>query len=245
MGIPATFHFGYFRGAKNWDWTEIHTLCIKSCHHFAKAETIIVHYDRDGEGPAWDAVKALPYVSWTQVEPTWTQNGVTLTDQRAFNDVFRLRTLYTQGGWYCDLDFIFIKSFEGLAGDAEAVIGIQNKQRKKLAAGLMGCVPGAAFIKAYLDKYENYSEADMKKFWVPANVWPWELSQIHPVKLIERNVLYPFGWSNVLFWSGKPVPLKKARAVHLWESLYKDADEAALLKSCLAPYIQELKSLIL
>jgi hypothetical protein len=237
--IPFVFHFSYFRGSTLWKWTDLHTLCILSCHEKAKAERIIVHYDMDGDGPAWDEVKKFDFVEWRKVSPLWEINGHAVTDQRIAADYFRLCILESEGGFYADLDFVFLKSFETLRHN-QAVIGTQCPQKFKLACGLMGAVPHSAFIKAYLESYKEWNPAAEKKFWIHANVIPWNLSKLHPVTVLPRKIFYPLAWSNKTFWTGKPICMNNAMAIHLWESKHPDITKEVLTKTPLGSTIHEM-----
>lgn len=239
MLIPMTFHFSFYRGSKDWRWRDIHTLCLRSCQKVAGAQKIVVHYDQPDSGPLWDEAWALPNIEWRQVKFEPTINGHTVIDQRIICDVYRLQTLWAEGGFYCDLDFVFLKSFDKFR-DNEAIIGTQCKQKCKLACGLMGARPGSAFIKAYLDRYQEWSPDLQKKFWVVANNWPWDLAQQHPVTVLPRPVFYPVAWSNKSFWTGGKVALRNAHALHLWETLKPDLTLDGLRKTCLSSHIEQV-----
>jgi hypothetical protein len=236
--IPMTFHFSFYRGTQDWKWRDIHTLALRSCRKFAGAQKIIVHYDEPDTGELWDEAWALPDIEWRKVKFTPTINTHTVTDQRIICDVYRLQTLWEEGGFYCDLDFVFLKSFEPLR-DADAIIGTQCKQKMKLACGLMGCMPGSTFIRAYLDKYQEWSPELQKKFWIVANNWPWDLAQKYPVKVLQRTVFYPVAWSNKSFWSGGKVALRNAHALHLWETLKPHLTIDDLRKTALSSHIEQ------
>lgn len=236
--IPLVFHFAYFRGKTNWQWMDFHTLCLQSCLSRANPERIIVHYDREGEGTAWEAARALP-IEWRQVTIADTINGFPVTDQRLWVDVYRLGVLQAEGGFFCDLDFVFLKNFEPLRHHT-AIIGTQCKQKKKLACGLMGCVPGSAFIQAYLDAYKEWSPAEEKAFWRFANNIPWDLSLKHEVTVLPRVTFYPMAWSNKTFWTGAVPKLKQAYAIHLWESLHPELSMEVLMKTGLAEEIKRI-----
>jgi len=237
--IPLVFHFAYFRGKTNWAWLDVHTLCLQSCIARAKPAKIIVHYDREGDGPAWWSARLLDDIEWRQVSPADTINGHPVTDQRLWVDVYRLQVLLAEGGFFCDLDFVFLKNFEQLR-HSEAVIGTQCKQKKKLACGLMGCVPGSAFIKAYLDAYSEWTPKEEKQFWEYANTVPWNLSLTHPVTVLPRVVFYPMAWSNKTFWQGAVPKLKNSYAIHLWESLHPELCMDVLYKTGLADEIRAI-----
>jgi hypothetical protein len=237
--IPMTFHFAFYRGTTDWHWRDIHTLSLKSCQRYTGATRIIVHYDREDSGPTWDAARAIGGVEWRQTSFCPTVNGFPVADQRLSVDVYRLQTLWEEGGFFCDLDFVFLKSFEKLR-DTPAVIGTQCKQKQKLNCGLMGCVPGSAFIRAYLDKYQSWEPMMEKKFWIVANNWPWELSTRHPVTVMNRPTFYPVAWSNKTFWSGGKACLKNAHAIHLWESLKPTLTVDDLRQTVLLPYVESV-----
>jgi len=237
--IPMVFHFAYYRGTTNWAWRDIHTLCLLTCKRYTGATKIVVHYDREGEGEWWEKARALGGIEWRQSSFTPTIAGHAVTDQRIICDVFRLQTLWEEGGFFCDLDFVFIKSFETFR-DAQAVIGTQCPQKRKLACGLMGCVPGSTFIRAYLDSYQTWDPTQQKHWWIYANIIPWNLSTQFPVMVLKRPTFYPVTWTNKTFWKGEKVSLKNAHAVHLWETLKPNLTVQELRQTILLPYLEEV-----
>lgn len=237
--IPMNFHFTFCRGTTNWAWRDIHTLCLQTCKKYAGAAKLVVHYDRDGEGPAWDAARSLGSIEWRQTSFQPIIHGQPVTDQRLIHDTHRLQTLWAEGGWYADLDFVFLKDFHPLR-DADAVIGTQCKQKSKLNCALIGSRPGSPFIRAYLDKYLECKPDDYKKaWWVYANNIPWELSQAHAVTVLPRPAFYPVAWSNKNFWAGGRTCLRNSYAVHLWETLHPDVTVDSLRKTVLREHVEE------
>jgi len=196
--------------------------------------------DAPGSGEAWDQAQALSNVEWRPTVFPESINGLPITDQRISCDIHRLRTLQTEGGFFADLDFVFLGSFETLRHN-EAIIGIQCKAKQKLACGLMGSVPGGAFITAYLDAYKDWTPEEQSKWWKFANTVPWTLSKLHPVTVIARPMFYPWCWSNKKFIKGGVINLKKSVAIHLWESLYPEVNVEALKKTAVARWIKELE----
>lgn len=238
------FHFAFFRGATNWGWRDIHTLCLKSCLRRTGAEKIVVHFDREDSNPAWEEARGLPKIEWRLVQPGDEVNGHKVTDQRLLVDVYRLRVLLMEGGWFSDLDFVFLKDFRSLRG-WPAVIGIQCRQKMKLACGLMGAVPGSTFILAYLRAYNDWNPAESKKAWGFSSSVPWTLSKTQAVHVVDRSAFYPVSWSNKTFWDGAPCPLRHSYAVHLWEPLHPDMSLESLEKTCLGEEIQNIENNVL
>jgi hypothetical protein len=237
--IPMVFHFAFFRGATNWPWLDFHTLCLKSCQVRSGAEKIIVHYDLEGEGEAWEAAKAIPNIEWRVASTFYELNGHPLTDQRVMVDYYRLQVLYNEGGFFCDLDFMFLKNMTALR-HSPAVIGTICQQKKKLGCGLMACVPGSEFIKAYIESYKDWNPAEQKKVWVFASVVPWLLSLKHPVTVLKRSAFYPLAWSNKTFWLGQPINIKNSYCIHLWESGHPHMTVPLLMNTCLASEIAKV-----
>lgn len=238
--IPSVFHFAYYRGTKNFVWRDIHTLCLRSCRANTGIANIVVHYDAPGAGTHWDEARALPGIEWRLTDFAATINGYDVTDQRIICDMYRLRTLEREGGFFADLDFVFLGSFESLRHN-EALIGTQCRAKKKLACGLMGCVPGAAFIRAYIAAYDNWTPKEQIKFWNYANSVPWALSSIHPVTVVPRPAFYPWCWSNRKFLAGAPINIKTAIAIHLWESLHQDLTVDVLKTTVIGPAIAKVQ----
>jgi len=233
------FHFAFIRGATDWPWLDFHTLCLKSCVARCGAARIVVHYDRDGAGADWDAARAIPDIEWRAVAPFYELNGHPLTDQRVMVDYYRLQVLYNEGGFFCDLDFMFLKNFTALR-HYPAVIGTICQQKKKLGCGLMGAVPGSDFIKAYIESYKDWNPAEQKKVWVFASVIPWQLSLTHPVMVLKRSAFYPLAWSNKTFWLGQAINMRDSYCVHLWESGHPQMTVPLLMKTCIAPEISKV-----
>lgn len=235
--IPLIFHFAYFRGKTNWAWRDFHTVCLQTCKGRAGPEKIVVHYDRDGEGSDWEAARDIPGIEWRQVTPASTINGYPVKDQRLWCDIYRLDTLDKEGGFFCDLDFIFLKSFEEIRRTV-AVIGTQCIQKKKLNIAVLGSVPGSAFIQAFKAEYAKWTPDQEKHTWTYANTVPWELSLKYPVTVLKRNAFYPVTWSNKSFWNGEEFSFENSFAVHLWEHLHPELCVPQLMETCLGDTIQ-------
>jgi hypothetical protein len=239
--IPMVFHFGFIRGNTNYSWSDTATLCLKSCLARACPERIVIHYDRPDEGPAWDEARALPKVEWKLRTPTTEINGIKVTYQALWKDQIALQVLFEEGGWFCDLDNIFLKSFEPLRHNP-AVIGTQCSQKKKLNCAILGSVPGGRFITAYRDSYKNWGAKDEKIFWNFANNVPWALWKKDPdsVCVLKRAAFYQLGWSNKSFWHGKELILKNSFALHWWNALHPGTTVEVLLKTGLQEEIQKI-----
>ena len=232
-------HFAFFRGETLFKWRDIHTLCLQSCRFFTGAQKIVVHYDVSGEGDHWNQAVLIPGIEWRNTTFSTTINGHPVTDQRIACDMYRLQTLNTEGGFFCDLDFLFLGSFETLRHH-EAVIGTQCKAKQKLCCCLMGSVTGSAFIRAYIDAYKEWTPAEQKKWWKFANTIPWNLAQQHPIHVVARPVFFPWCWSNKKFLQGMPVKVTHSIAMHLWESLHPELTVEDLKKTVIAAVIKEL-----
>ena len=203
-----TFHFAY----SGQQWRDIFTLCLKSCQRYTGATRIVVHHDRQDSGPHWDAARALGNIEWRHVP-----SGV--ADLR-----YRLQTLWEEGGFFCDLDCVFLKSFEKFR-DTTAIIGTQCKQKKKLSTRLLAAKPGSEFIRAYLD--DPLTNA-------------WDISHRHAVSILNRPVFYPVAQSNKTFWSGGKTCLKNAHALHLWAEQKPEVTVDALRQTSLQPYVESV-----
>lgn len=237
--IPNDLHFSYFQGANGFAWRDIHTACLLSAKAHTKFEKIIVHYDADGEGPWWQLARTIPGITWRRVAPLKMQvNGYPVSDTRLPCDLYRLRTLFNEGGVYADLDFIFLGDFSHLL-TTTAFIGTQCLAKKKLACGLMGSTIASDFIRQYRAAYKKWEPRHEKTFWDYANTVPWEISRATPCHVLSMDTFYPWRWSNKTFLQGEtPRGLKSAIACHLWESIQPDLTVADLLKTALEPWIK-------
>jgi hypothetical protein len=199
---------------------------------------LIIHYDIEGEGPWWGLARTIPNVEWRLQTYTGQVNGFPVVDQRLPHDIHRLTTLTTEGGFYADLDFVFVKEFADLRNNL-AVIGIQSLAKKKLNCALMGCVPGSEYMTKYLNSYKLWIPQKQRTFWDYANTVPWNLSIINPGLVTVRPIrdFYPVAWSNKTFWQGSLKIGPGSYAVHLWESLHPDMTIDDLMKTDLATVI--------
>jgi len=226
-----TFHFVSFHGLKNTRWSHIYTLCLKSCKKRAGADKIIVHYDQADDNLAWYEARDISDIEWCQVSPPTLIGDKIIELPEVSIDLYRLRILEEEGGFVSNLDFLFLRNFEKLR-HAEAVIGIQCKQKKKLCNNLIGAVPGAEFIKEFKHQYEEcIRTGPMNRLLKYSSSLAWDLSMMYNVVILDRKVLYPVAWSNKNFWSGSVPNIKHSFAVHLWESYYPDLTLETLKKS--------------
>jgi hypothetical protein len=239
--IPPHFYFTFYRGKTAWKWTSIHTLALRSCKRNTGAKKIVVFYDYLDDSPDFFEARAIPGIDWVKTDFVPTVNGYPVKDQRLAGDVFRLQTLYANGGWYADLDYVFLNDFSKLA-DNRAVIGVQCKQKKKLNCSILGAEVCSSFIKAYLDSYKEWAPKDEKEFWHYANIVPWGLSEKYPVTVVPKKALMPLSWSNKTFWKGGHLNLSDSYAVHLWGSLHPNLTIEDLKKTVLKGPIEDLET---
>jgi hypothetical protein len=204
--IPLIFHFAYFRRI----WKDFHTVCLQTCKGRATPERIIVHYDRDGEGPDWEAARDISGIEWRKV------------DLPKDDHLYRRDVLDSEGGFFCDLDFIFLKSFEELRR-TPALIG--SHQHLKLNMSLIGSEPGSDFIRALK---------------VAEDPIDWDISTIYRVTIPRRHAFYPVTRCNKTFWSGGGFTFEKTHAVHLWEKLHPELSVPQLMETCLGDTIQAI-----
>ncbi len=241
--IPNHLHFSYFQGQHGFVWRDIHTLCLLTAKANTTFEKITVHYDRKGEGPWWLVARNIPGITWRQVPPLKMKvNHYPVVDQRLPCDLYRLNTLFNEGGVYADLDFVFLGDFSHLL-DKTAFIGTQCLAKKKLACGLMGSTMASAFIREYRKAYKKWEPQHEKKFWEFANSVPWDLAHQHPCHILPMDTFYPWRWSNKTFLQGvEPRGFKNAIACHLWESIQPNLTVEDLKKTALGPTIYKVWS---
>ena len=234
--IPLHFHFNYIQGTENFPWRELYTLCLVSCHVMTSATKIIVYYDKPGAGEYWDKAFSLPYVEWKIVPTTEIINGFKVSDNRVLSDYLRLKILEAEGGFHCDLNFIFIRNFEYLRHN-NVVIGEQFPRTHKVNNSLIGSVPNSLFIKAYRSQYDcAWSPKEYKKIYNYRVTVPSILAPRYTVTILPRKNLYPIACSNKRFFEEGQLSLKDSYAVSLSKNL--DITKEQLKKSVMAKYIR-------
>lgn len=207
------FHF-CFLGKR--PWSDIYTLCLRSCLLNADPLRVVVHHDHRGEGAAWEAAQKLN-VTWKPVE-----EGKNETE-------FRFQTLWDHGGWAASLDFLFLKRLPWAMKNV--VIGIENRQRGQLHTELVGAPPGAPFVGKLLE-------------WAKTGPLPTTTMLVAAdmnVSVLPRNTFYPISATNSAFWIGAPIRLTKSCAVYLWESKRPTLSAETLHKTALSRIIKSIQ----
>jgi hypothetical protein len=208
------FHF-CFLGSRR--WSDIYTLCLRSCLLNASPLRVVVHHDHNGEGDAWEAARKLN-VTWKPVE-----EGKNETE-------YRFELLYTHGGWAASLDFLFIKRLPPI--HKAPVIGIENRQRGQLHLELVGAPPNAPFVGKLLE-WARSGPLPTTTMLTAADMG---------VSIVARNTFYPISATNSAFWIGAPIRLAKSSAVYLWESKRPTLTVATLRATALAPLINTIEA---
>jgi hypothetical protein len=228
--IPNSFHFLWNEGV----WSELYTLCLKSCRLKSGAERIVVYCHTAGSGPAWDAAHEIPGVEW--VCSAFPAPGL-VSNSKIIRDHHGLNILYKHGGFLADLNFIFLKSFDEFR-HAPVTIGLSCKAKKKLSGDLIGAEPGSAFIKDLIDTYKDVNPATEENWYKASANDSWMLALQHEVSILPRPTLFPWCSSNKNFVKGRPVLMKKSAAFRIWH----DLDVNTLRKTCIASVIDEIES---
>jgi len=234
--IDLTFHFCFFRGAELAPWRDIYTFCLKSCQRSAMAQKIVVYYDSPGEGLEWDAAHDLTDIVWKQDEFPTEYN-----DPRLISDIFKLQVLEREGGFACDLDFLFLSSFEKFRHN-DAVIGVQCKAKRKLTCSIIGSKPNAEFVYSYIDTLTHLSPAQIANYDKITNVIPWELSARYPVTVLPRPVFFPWCWSNKKFLTGGALNVKQSAAMCVWGTVYPSITLDDLKKTSISKIIEKIET---
>jgi hypothetical protein len=231
--IPNTFHF-MFNGDV---WTELNTLCLKSCRLKSCADKIIVYCGTPGSGQDWVAAQCIPGIVWNYAHFPCTLNGHIVSNKDIMRQYHGLYKLYLFGGFLCDLNFIFLKSFEEFRHNP-VVIGLNCKAKKKLSSDMIGAIPESPFIKSLLDTYKGVNPATESNWTKASANDSWMLALQHTVTILPRPTLFPWCSSNKQFVNGKPVLFKKSHAFRIWNNTPVEV----LRKTCLGPTIKEIES---
>lgn len=206
--IPYIIRFMYHSKK----WIELYTLSLKSCLFHCNPVKVIVYYEHEGTGPAWEEARTLENVEFKQVEVK------DVGDPETSNDLFKLKTLYDEGGFFLSLNFIFIKSFEFLK-NFKSCIAIQCKSKKKVSYLCIGSEPQSAFIKDILKSYDDWTPLEKHNYVKYANFQPWEIAVKHCVYMIPRPIMFPWCASNKIFFLGLNIGLKQSLAIYIWPHL--------------------------
>jgi len=204
--IPLIFHFPFWGGR----WLDYYNLCLQSCLARANPQSIVVYYDVDGEGPDWESARALPLVKWIKTEQIQEH---------------RLTILFEEGGFYCNLDMMFFKSFELLRHNT-IVLGAESQQRRKINNLIIGAVPSSDFIAEYAGVADG------------SRIIPWEITNKSNITILKRCAFFPVAISNKTFWKGEPPNILNSYSIQYWNA--KNLTLAKLRKSGLRSEIDKL-----
>jgi hypothetical protein len=198
-----------------------------------------LYYDKEGSGPAWDEAKSLEYVTFHAITLPTTVNGHSIEDHLEFRiNLFKLETLQAKGGIFCDLEFLFLRSFEYLK-QYKAIMSVQCKTKKKLSFACIGAEANSLFIFELLEEYRNWTPQERNSMRY-THFLPWHISQKHGVYLIQRPLLFPWCISNRTFFMGPNAGTKKAIAVYMWPSQCKSMTLESLRVSNLSDIIERI-----
>lgn len=147
-----------------------------------------------------------------------------LSHKEHIGDLFRLETLYKNGGIYLDLDVVCINSFDTLL-DKKCVMGLERGNNKLI--GLCNAVimtePNSDFINAWLHEYKTKYKGEWSYNSV---VFPYMLAQTGKYKVDIRPVdnFFKYSWDQggrqSLFF--KNSDLKDCYCLHLWDNKNRD-----------------------
>ena len=192
---------------------------------------LVFHTNRDIKSPLFDLVKDRITIRYVQA-PT-ESFGSKLAHVTHSSDVYRLITLWKEGGIYSDFDTVTIRSFdEVLPIDGELVYSSCNYPKEKLSNGVILSGHSNPFIGKWIDGYKDY-----RRKWNHNSIQVSSDLLESPMKSYTRMVdplyFYPISWpkanSSQLKFNQKEwdnLLNSKTISYHFYNHLTKDAIES-------------------
>jgi hypothetical protein len=233
--IPNVYHFVFGLRPQTEPFHLMHYLCLASCLAVAKPDAIHFHYRNEPFGPLWDRIK--PALVLRRVEPVDFVSNYAYTDPRiaAFSyahaaDFLRLEILVAEGGFYADMDTLFVRPPPTAWADRHCILGRETPPPEARGAGALcnawiGARKGSAFLELWLGLMQEAFDGSWSSH---STLLPHRLAQLHPdlVHVEPQAAFFALDWTRAgltdLFLRDVPLP-DDAYSLHLWSHLWFDA----------------------
>lgn len=228
--IPSTFHFVYGLRPQTEAFPLQHHLAVASCAGVNPGARIVMHLHERPWGEWWERTEGLVEIAAIEPDEAIARHDYLDRGMGAFRyahlaDVARLEVLDREGGYYADIDSIFIRPVPAEWSQRSYVMGHERPPagaRGSLCNAWIGSAPGAVFGRRWLEALPEAFDGSWSNH---STVLPYELSVLHPeeISVEPEERFFALDWtpSGVADLLERSVELpSEALSLHLWEHLW-------------------------
>jgi len=236
--IDNIFHFVFGLKPQTEPFHLAHYLCIASCIKLNKPECVYFHYQYLPYGPWWDAIKdavVLKKVEYPTFIDSFKYSDKQIEKFRYahISDIVRLEVLNEYGGFYADIDTLFVNPIPEKFFRQKYILGkerVDENQKAGLAAGgslcnaWIGSEKNAEFGRLWLDAIRKEFDGSWSAH---STFLPFKLSKQYPdlIHIEPERSFYHFDWTsegiNNIF-TNTVADLENVYSIHLWSHLWWD-----------------------
>jgi Glycosyltransferase sugar-binding region containing DXD motif len=239
LAIPNIAHVAWGLKEEPEPFHLVHYLCIESCRRVQRPERIIVHCRHRPFGPYWDLLEPHVTVRPAELVP---EVSAAVADERLVperfryahhSDFVRLDALIETGGFYADLDTLFVRPFPARLFDASFVLGREDDVRDELTGIVRPSVCNALLLSEprslFAVIWRRTAAAALNGTWSNhSTLLPYELTQRLPnaVHVEPRRSFYRYGPTAedlARLFEQVDADTADVYSIHLWAHLWWDA----------------------
>jgi hypothetical protein len=234
--IPNTAHFVWGLKDEAEPLHLVHYLCLESCRRVQRPERIVLHCGHRPFGRYWDLLE--PHVTLAPAERvaavTAASGNETLVPRRFryahHADFVRLDALVESGGFYADLDTLFVAPFPDALFAAPFVMGREDDVRDELTGVVRPSLCNALLLSrqraAFAMLWRRTAASALNGSWSNhSTLLPYELSTRFPdtVHVEPRRSFYRYGPNRedlATLFEGLDTDTAGMYSIHLWAHLW-------------------------
>lgn len=195
VGVPRVVHL-IRTDAGDADLPLLQYLCYRSILAHCDGYRIVLHTHELPRGPRWNAL--LPHLETSISVPPQLLGNQRLAAAAHQADVWRLKQLIAQGGFYFDWDMLLLRSPEHLRGEV-CVMALEGKEEgfdEVVGVSAIGAEPGSPFLAAWLAAMP--SVYNPRKYVSHSTVLSHRLARRLPalVRILDHRSFYYPGWTE-------------------------------------------------
>ena len=239
--IPNVFQFVFGLREQAEPFHLVHYLCLASCRAVNQPDQIHFHYQHEPWGEWWDRIR--PFLTLRKIAPERFVADYSYTDPLVARyryahlaDFARLRILCEEGGFYADMDTLFLRPVPPSWRDSRFILGEERPPAGAPGGSLcnawMASAPGAPFGQAWLEGIQAAFDGTWSNH---STLLPYRLSRSMPTEIDVQpsSAFYALDWTRRgladLFLRSVELP-PEALSLHLWSHLWFEPERRDFLQ---------------
>jgi len=232
--IPNVFHFVFGLKRQTEPFHLMYYLCLESCLQVNRPDAVFFHHHFEPYGEWWERIKPKLQLRHIALERfvadyDYADPRIAAFRYAHMSDFARLRILHDEGGFYADIDTLFLRPVPSSWRSRHFIIGRetvppQANQDGSLCNAWLGSRPGSEFCGIWLDRLQTAFDGQWSNH---STLLPYRLSRQLPWLLdVEPTTsFYALDWTPQgiadLFLRHVILP-DDAYSLHLWNHLWID-----------------------